>query len=51
LVSLPCATQAGAESIQSHAMTVPWFKHHRPEIIEQHAASFRKVAENYKSVL
>jgi hypothetical protein len=32
-------------------MTIPWFKHHRPEIIEQHAASFRKVAENYKSVL
>lgn len=30
---------------------IPWFKHNRPAIIEQHAAAFRKVAENYRDLL
>ncbi len=35
-----------AENIEEIAFGVPWFKHDRPEIIEEHAAAFRKVAEN-----
>jgi len=34
------------ESIRDIAFTIPWFKHDRPEIIEQYAAAFRKVAEH-----
>lgn len=36
-----------AEGIQERCFAVPWFKKHRPEIIEQHAAAFRRVAENH----
>ncbi|MFC1712492.1 hypothetical protein ACFL6S_02420 [Candidatus Poribacteria bacterium] len=25
---------------------IPWFKHYRPRVIEEHALAFRKVAEN-----
>jgi dTDP-4-amino-4,6-dideoxygalactose transaminase len=35
-----------SESIGEIAFGVPWFKHDRPEIIEQYAAAYRKVAEN-----
>ena len=34
------------ESLPGLCYTIPWFKHHRPQIIEEHAAAFRKVAEN-----
>ena len=30
---------------------VPWFKHYRPEIIDQYADAFRKVVANYKELL
>jgi dTDP-4-amino-4,6-dideoxygalactose transaminase len=40
-----------SESIQERVFSVPWFKHYRPEIIEEYAQAFRKVAENYKSLL
>ena len=30
---------------------IPWFKCYRPEIIEEYANAFRKVAENYKELL
>ena len=33
------------ERIKEIAFGVPWFKHDRPDIIEQYAAAFRKVAE------
>ena len=36
-----------AERIKEIAFTVPWFKHDRPEIIEEYAAAFRKVASHY----
>jgi len=39
------------ESISEIALGVPWFKKYRPEIIEQHASAYRKVAENYKELL
>jgi perosamine synthetase len=34
------------ESIPSRTYSIPWFKHYRPRIIEEHALAFRKVAEN-----
>jgi len=30
---------------------IPWFKHYWPEIIEEHAAAYRKVAENADQLL
>ena len=32
--------------IREIAVSVPWFKHDRPEIIEQYATAFRKVIEH-----
>ncbi|MCU4743262.1 DegT/DnrJ/EryC1/StrS family aminotransferase [Natronoglomus mannanivorans] len=40
-----------AEGIQERCFAVPWFKQYRPEIIDQHANAFRKVAENYDVLL
>jgi dTDP-4-amino-4,6-dideoxygalactose transaminase len=40
-----------SESIEQIAYSVPWFKQDRPEVIEQHAAAFRKVAERYRDLL
>lgn len=34
------------ESLPSRIYSIPWFKHYRPEIIEEYALAFRKVAEN-----
>jgi len=34
------------ESMAERTYSIPWFKHYRPEIIEQYAQAFRKVAEN-----
>ena len=44
--SLPISEQIGHRTY-----SIPWFKHYRPEIIEQHANAFRKVAENYQELL
>jgi dTDP-4-amino-4,6-dideoxygalactose transaminase len=40
-----------SEKIGTMTYSIPWFKHYRPEVIEQYAAAFRKVAENYKELL
>lgn len=40
-----------SEKIGSRIYSIPWFKHYRPDIIEQYAYAFRKVAENYKVLL
>lgn len=40
-----------SEGIQSRTYFVPWFTRFRKEIIEEHAAAFRKVAENYQDLL
>lgn len=34
------------ESLPDRCYSIPWFKHHRPGIIDQFAEAFRKVAEN-----
>ncbi len=39
------------ESIPERCYGIPWFKHDRPEIIEQYAMAFRKVCENADEVL
>ncbi|NLN28069.1 MAG: DegT/DnrJ/EryC1/StrS family aminotransferase [Firmicutes bacterium] len=40
-----------SEGINRRVYGVPWFKHYRPEIIEEHAEAYRKVAMNYKELL
>ncbi|MBQ9986337.1 MAG: DegT/DnrJ/EryC1/StrS family aminotransferase [Oscillospiraceae bacterium] len=35
----------------ARSFMVPWFKHYRPEIIDQYADAFRKVVANYKELL
>jgi len=40
-----------SESIEFHTFNVPWFKHDRPELIEQHALAYRKVAERADDLL
>lgn len=39
--SLPVSERIGHE-----VYFIPWFKHFRPEVIDEYAAAFRKVAEN-----
>ncbi|UCG48805.1 MAG: DegT/DnrJ/EryC1/StrS family aminotransferase [Phycisphaerales bacterium] len=40
-----------AEGINGCVFEVPWFKHRRPAIIEEHAAAYRKVVENHQALL
>ena len=40
-----------SESIGTRVIGIPWFKRYRPELIEEYAQAFRKVAENYKELL
>ncbi len=40
-----------SESIFRRTFEVPWFKHYRPEIIEEHANTYKKVVENYRALL
>ncbi|NSW57190.1 MAG: DegT/DnrJ/EryC1/StrS family aminotransferase [Armatimonadetes bacterium] len=39
------------ESIPARCYSVPWFKHYRPQVIEEYANAFRKVIENVDQVL
>lgn len=39
------------ERINNHVYAVPWFKHLRHELIEEHANAYRKVALNYEALL
>jgi len=40
-----------AEGITRRVFEVPWFKHYEPQIIEQHAGAYKKVIENYQTLL
>jgi perosamine synthetase len=40
-----------AESITRRVFEVPWFKHCKPDEIEQHAGAYKKVVENYRQLL
>ena len=40
-----------AEGIQELCCGIPWFKHYNPDVIEQHAAAFEKVASHANELL
>ncbi|MCX6050420.1 MAG: DegT/DnrJ/EryC1/StrS family aminotransferase [Chloroflexi bacterium] len=40
-----------SETINELTLHVPWFRHYRPSLIEEHANAFRKVATNYAELL
>lgn len=40
-----------SEKVSTRVFGIPWFKHYKPEIIEQYASAYRKVSENYKELL
>ena len=40
-----------AVAIGAHTYNIPWFKHYVPEIIEEYANAYKKVALNYKELL
>ncbi len=40
-----------SEAVPAETYGIPWFKHYRPQIIEEHANAFRKAALNYKQLL
>lgn len=40
-----------SEKISTMVFGIPWFKHYKPEIIEQYANAYRKVCENYEELL
>jgi dTDP-4-amino-4,6-dideoxygalactose transaminase len=40
-----------SERIGHLTYSIPWFKHYAPEVIEQYAAAYRKVAESYAALL
>ncbi|THF84485.1 DegT/DnrJ/EryC1/StrS family aminotransferase [Cohnella fermenti] len=40
-----------SNGISSRVYAIPWFKHYRPESIEQYALAFRKAALSYKELL
>lgn len=39
------------ERMPERVYSIPWFKHYRPRIIEEHAEAFRKVAEHANALL
>ncbi len=39
------------ESMPRRCYGIPWFKHYRPEIIEEYALAFRKAAENADTLM
>jgi hypothetical protein len=40
-----------SESIAEKVFSIPWFKHYRPEVIDEYVAAYRKVCENYQDLL
>jgi dTDP-4-amino-4,6-dideoxygalactose transaminase len=44
-------TLGPSEEIGSLTYSIPWFKHFRPEYIEEYANAFKKAALNYKELL
>ena len=42
----PEGSLPAAEKMSEQVYSIPWFKHYRPQIIEEHATAFRKVSEH-----
>ena len=47
----PSGSLPVTESMPARCYGIPWFKHYRPQIIEEYALAFRKAAENYERLL
>ncbi|MDD5686642.1 MAG: DegT/DnrJ/EryC1/StrS family aminotransferase [Elusimicrobia bacterium] len=47
----PIGSLPVSEKINEQVLTIPWFKHYKPQIIKEYAMAFRKAAENYKELL
>ena len=47
----PTGSLPVAEGIQHGTYSIPWFKHYRPQIIEQYALAYRKAAEHFEELL
>jgi len=45
-VRQPLGSLPVSETMPERVYWIPWFKHYRPQIIEEHALAFRKVAEH-----
>tara|TARA_B100001250_G_C19809122_1_gene794928 strand:- start:1903 stop:3171 length:1269 start_codon:yes stop_codon:yes gene_type:complete len=39
------------ESLPEKCLSVPWFKHYRPEVIDEYVGAFRKVASRFEDLL
>jgi dTDP-4-amino-4,6-dideoxygalactose transaminase len=50
-VRQPAGSLPVTESLPRRLYSIPWFKRYYPELIEEHAHAFRKVAENYRELL
>ena len=50
-VRQPPSTLPVTEGIGARTFGIPQFKRYRPQVIAQHAAAYRKVAENYEALL
>jgi hypothetical protein len=50
-VRQPAGSLPVTETMPERVYSIPWFKHYRPQIIEEHAAAFRKVAEHADELL
>lgn len=50
-VRQPAGSLPVSEGIGARTYGIPWFKHYRPEIIDQYVAAFRKVAEHHEELL
>jgi len=50
-VRQPRGTLPVTEAMPARCYSIPWFKHYRPQVIEEYAAAFRKVAENHDCLL
>ena len=40
-----------AERLDARAFSVPWFKHDRPEVIDEYVSAIRKVADHHQELL
>ncbi|MBN2315360.1 MAG: hypothetical protein JXM79_15635, partial [Sedimentisphaerales bacterium] len=40
-----------AERITRCVFEIPWFKHYEPQIIEEHVKAYKKVVDNYETLL
>ncbi|MBN1346376.1 MAG: DegT/DnrJ/EryC1/StrS family aminotransferase [Phycisphaerae bacterium] len=47
----PAGSLPRTEKIPTGCFTIPWFKHYRPEIIDEHALAFRKVCTRAEELL